>query len=171
MPDAPSNQLANELIGGILKWVCKAFALAGGALLTLIALIAVASIIGRALFAAPIPGDFELVQIACAVAVSAFLPYCQLQRANIIVDFFTAKSSQRVQASLDGAGALLVASVMALLAWRTGVGAASAKASDETTMLLGFPLWIAYAAMLPSFAAASLAGLYTAWSDWRTTGA
>ena len=51
------------------------------AALVLIALIllTVVSVVGRALFSAPIPGDFELVEIGMAVAVFAFLPYCQLR--------------------------------------------------------------------------------------------
>ncbi len=33
-----------------------------------------------------VPGDFELVQMATAVAAFCFLPYCQLRRGNIFVD-------------------------------------------------------------------------------------
>ena len=37
----------------------------------------------------PINGDFELVQMATAIAVFSFLPYCQARRGNIVVDTFT----------------------------------------------------------------------------------
>ena len=30
----------------------------------------------------PLPGDFEFVQMATAVSVFSFLPYCQLRRSN-----------------------------------------------------------------------------------------
>jgi TRAP-type C4-dicarboxylate transport system permease small subunit len=44
------------------------------------------------------------------------------------------------------------------------------KAARETTMLLGFPLWIAYGAMTPGLALTSLAAVYRslrAWSEAR----
>jgi hypothetical protein len=48
---------------------------------------------------------------ACAAgaAIALFLPWCQLRRGNIIVDFFTAKASDRTNAMLDRFGALLLA--------------------------------------------------------------
>lgn len=125
-----------------------------------------ASIGGRALHR-PIQGDFELIQIGCAVAIAFFLPYCQLARANIIVDFFTARAPRRTQRTLDAAGAVALALAMALIAWRSGAGTAAMKAGGEVSMISGVPLWIAYAAMTPAFALAAAAGVYTAWRDWR----
>ncbi len=61
----------------------------------------VVCIAGRTLLGTPIPGDWELVQIGCAVAIAAFLPMCQLRSGNIIVDFFTAGREPRTQAPLD----------------------------------------------------------------------
>jgi TRAP-type C4-dicarboxylate transport system permease small subunit len=153
-------------MGRALELAGKALALSGGAILAAIALMAVASIIGRAA-GHPIQGDFELVQVGCAVAIAFFLPYCQLERGNIIVDFFTVRSSARFQHRLDALGALLLAAVMALLAWRSGAGTAAMKASGETSMIMGVPLWYAYALMTPAFALTALAGLYCAWRDWR----
>jgi TRAP-type C4-dicarboxylate transport system permease small subunit len=127
----------------------------------------VASIVGRNLFGKPVPGDFELVQIGCAICVAAFLPWCQMQGGNIIVDFFTVRASARTRAWLDMFGALLLAVVMLLVAWRTGVGALAVKASGETSMIMGFPSWIGYAFMAPGFALTALAALYTAYSAWR----
>ena len=139
-----------------LDRACEVCALAGGAVLTSLALMSVASIAGRALFSRPLPGDYELVQTGCAVFVAMCLPYCQLKHANIIVDFFTAKASRRTQARLDAFGALLVGLVMLLITWRTGVGLASIRASGETTMILGMPSWWTYAAMLPGIALTAL---------------
>src|SRR5512145_3088510 len=107
----------------------------------------VVSIAGRTVLGQPLAGDFELVQVGCAVAVAAFLPYCQLRRGNIIVDFFTVRAGPRVQAALDALGALLLAAVMALLAWRTAAGMLTVKAAGEITMIVGFPVWLGYAAI------------------------
>lgn len=149
----------------MLATTCKGFALVGGALFAAVTLMAVASIAGRA-FGRPIQGDFELVQLACAVAIAFCLPYCQLQRGHIIVDFFTVRSTQRTRSLLDALGALLLALVMALVAWRTGAGAIAMKASNETSMIMGLPVWYAYALMTPAFALSTLAALQTGWRDW-----
>src|SRR5512134_3441981 len=105
----------------------------------------VASIVGRTVLGRPVPGDFELVQVGCAAAIAAFLPYCQLQRGNIIVDFFTTRAPRRVQGALDAFGALLLAAVLALLAWRAAAGMLTMKAAGEVSMIVGFPLWVGYA--------------------------
>jgi hypothetical protein len=39
-------------------------------------------VIGRRFFNAPINGDFELVQMATAISVFSFLPYCQAGAAT-----------------------------------------------------------------------------------------
>jgi len=153
-------------MGRALELVCKALALAGGAILAALTLMSAASVGGRIL-GRPIQGDFELVQFGCAIALALFLPYCQLRRANIIVDFFTVRASERTQRALDAAGSLALAAAMALVAWRTGAGTLAMKAGGETSMIMGVPLWYAYAAMTPGFALAALTGLYTAWLDWK----
>jgi len=154
-------------MGRALEILCKGLALAGGAILSALTLMAVVSIGGR-IAGRPIQGDFELVQIGCAVAIAFCLPYGQFKRANIIVDFFTVHASTRAQRLLDSIGSLLLATVMALVAWRTGAGAIAMKAGGESSMIMGMPLWYAYAAMTPAFGLASAAGLYSAWSDWRS---
>jgi TRAP-type C4-dicarboxylate transport system permease small subunit len=151
----------------VLDGLARAFALGGGALLVAITGLSVTSIVGRTLLGTPLSGDFELVQVGCGVGIAAFLPYCQLRRGNIIVDFFTARAPKRAQAALDALGALLVAGVMALLAWRTAVGMLSVKAAGEVTMIVGFPVWIGYGAIVPSLALAALVGLATALEAWK----
>jgi TRAP-type C4-dicarboxylate transport system permease small subunit len=152
----------------LLDVLARTFAFLGGAVLVAITLMSVTSIAGRALLGKPVPGDFELVQVASAVAIAAFLPYCQLRRGNIIVDFFTTRTSARTQAVLDAIGALLFSAVMALLAWRTTLGFMTVKASREVTMIVGFPVWVGYAAIVPSLVLATLVGLHTAVRDART---
>jgi TRAP-type C4-dicarboxylate transport system permease small subunit len=146
----------------VLDVLARAFALAGGAVLVGITGMSVVSIAGRTVLGRPFAGDFELVQVGCGVAVAAFLPYCQLQRGNIIVDFFTVRAAPRVQAALDAMGALLLAAVMALLAWRTAAGMLTVKAAGEITMIVGFPVWLGYAAIVPSLALTALVGLASA---------
>ena len=149
-----------------IELTAKALAFAGGAVLVAMLGMSVASIAGRAFLGRPIQGDFELVQFGCAISIAAFLPWCQFRRGNIIVDFFTTGLPKRAQAVLDAAGALLLAVVMALVAWRAGLGAHAVWASGETAMISRIPQWIAYAAIVPSLALTAVVALYTAWESF-----
>lgn len=149
-----------------LDGLARAFALAGGALLVGLIGLSVVSIAMRTVLGRPVPGDFELVQVGCGAAIAAFLPYCQLRRGNIIVDFFTTRAGPRVQRGLDGLGALLLAVVMGVLAWRAAAAMLTVKAAGEITMIVGFPVWLGYAAIVPSLALTALAGLAVAVDAW-----
>jgi TRAP-type C4-dicarboxylate transport system permease small subunit len=159
--DAPSPRR------GALVRLAELFAYAGGAIFVVIALLSVGSIVSRALWARPLPGDYELVQYAGAVFVSLCLPLTQLGRANIIVDFFTVRTRASTRSALDAFGALLLAAVMALLAWRLGVGTLGMREAGETTTVLGWPLWYAYAAMVPGVALTAILGVRGAIEDLR----
>ena len=149
-------------MGRLLDILARAFAFAGGAVLVGVTGMSVVSIAGRTLRGTPVPGDFELVQVGSAVAIAAFLPYCQLRNGNIIVDFFTVRAGKRAHDVLDAFGALLLTAVMGVLTWRTIAGLLTVKASREITMIVGFPVWIGYAAIVPSLVLATVVGLYTA---------
>jgi TRAP-type C4-dicarboxylate transport system permease small subunit len=154
-------------VGRALELLAQAFAFAGGVVLVAMIAMSAASIAGRATVGKPVTGDFELVQLGCAVGIAAFLPWCQMRRGNIIVDFFTTMLPSRAQAALDTFGALLLALVLTLVAWRAGIGAQTMKAAGENLMISGIPAWIGYAAIVPSLWATALAGYYTAWESWR----
>jgi TRAP-type C4-dicarboxylate transport system permease small subunit len=151
---------------GTLELAAKAFAFAGGAVMVAMLGMSVASVTGRALYGKPVQGDFELVQLGCAVGIAAFLPWCQWRRGNIIVDFFTTKLPPRAQGVLDGVGALALALVMALVAWRATEGALSVYASGERAMISRYPQWIGYAAIVPSLALTAVVALYTSWESF-----
>jgi len=139
-------------------------ALAGCGVACLVAVLTVASIIGRSLWSRPIPGDVELSQFGIALCIALCLPWCQLQRANIIVDFFTQKAGRRSLRLLDGVGSLLLAVMVGLLAWRSAAGAVAVHEAQETTMILGLPMWIGYAALAPGLALTALIALLQAFS-------
>ena len=126
-------------------------AILAGMLLTGITLMTCYSLIGRNTTGDTISGDFELTGVATGAAIALFMPLCQLKRGNIIVDFFTAKVSDRTNAQLDRFGALLLCATFVLLSWRTSLGGLSAYETQSGTMMLGFPEWIVYVAMVPPF--------------------
>lgn len=163
----PAGAPPTDPAGRALLHLSRALALLGGALLLAMMGLSVWSIAGRRLFDAPVVGDYEWVQLGMAVSVSAFLPLTQMLRGHVIVDFFTLNSPAPVKRSLDALGALLVGACAALLAWRVGAGALAIRASGEESMLLGIPLWIAYASMVPSFALLAATGLYGAVRESR----
>ena len=70
------------------------------------------------------PGDIEIVQLGCAVAVFAFLPLCQLKRANVLVGVFTKNLPARYRAMFDLAANLLFLVLTATLALQLGHGTA-----------------------------------------------
>jgi TRAP-type C4-dicarboxylate transport system permease small subunit len=139
-------------------------ALIGGVLLVALATMVVVSVTLRSdlVGSAGVPGDFELVQMATAVAAFCFLPYCQLRRGNIFVDTFTLKLPRRWQRGIDALWDVVYAFAMALIAWRLGVGAGAAFASGENTMVLQLPSYLPIGLCAALAALVSLTAIITA---------
>lgn len=137
-----------------------AIAVLGGLLALATAMLVVTSVLGRWLAGmpwalslaaslgitlGPINGDFEMVQMATAIAVFAFLPYAQARRANIVVDTFTGGLAPRARAWIDAFWDLVYAGMMGLLAAALVVGTLEHYRSGQTTMLLQIIVWPAIA--------------------------
>ncbi|MEJ8840352.1 TRAP transporter small permease [Ramlibacter sp. AN1133] len=146
----------------VLEILAKFCAIVAGFILTGITLMTCVSLIGRNTTGTTLVGDFELTGVTAGAAIALFLPWCQVRRGNIIVDFFTAKCSARTNEKLDRLGALLLGLAIALLAWRTSLGGLSSWNSHATTMMLGFPEWIVYCAMVPPLVLTAVIGLWQA---------
>jgi TRAP-type C4-dicarboxylate transport system permease small subunit len=155
----------------VLDFLARACAIAAGLLLTVITLMTVASVVGRNTTGWTIVGDFELAGSAAGAAVALFLPWCQVRRGNIIVDFFTTGASAATQAALDRLGALLLALVMALMAWRSAIGGLNAWKSQAGSMMLGFPEWIVYCGIVPPLVLTALIALLQALRGFETEAA
>ena len=104
----------------------------------------------------PIPGDYELTELACGIAVFAFFPYCQASNANVVVGFFTSRLRPRYQTALDSVHGLAAMAMAGVIAWRLLVGGIHKLEDGETTLFLQVPLHWAY------FPALIAAGLLTA---------
>ena len=147
-----------KLLEPLARWS----AVLAGLLITGITLMTCVSLIGRGTIGKTLAGDFELSGVAAGAAIALFMPWCQLKRGHIIVDFFTARASDAVNAWLDRFGAFLLGLFMALMAWRGVIGGVNAWKSGSGTMMLGFPEWIVYAFMVPPLALAAAIGLVQA---------
>ena len=146
----------------LLVKLAQLCAVLAGVLLTVITLMTCVSLIGRNTTGWTLVGDFELSGSAAGAAIALFMPWCQVRRGNIRVDFFTAKASVDMQQQLDRLGALLLALVMGLMAWRTSVGGLNAWKSQAGSMMLGFPDWVVYVGMVPPLALTTLIALMQA---------
>jgi TRAP-type C4-dicarboxylate transport system permease small subunit len=146
----------------VLEALAKLCAILAGVLLTVITLMTCVSLIGRNTTGWTIVGDFELSGAAAGAAIALFLPWCQIRRGNIIVDFFTTRASAATNAALDRLGALLFAVALGLMAWRTSIGGLNAWSSQSATMMLGLPEWIVYLFMVPPLALCAVIGLWQA---------
>jgi TRAP-type C4-dicarboxylate transport system permease small subunit len=139
-----------------LQAVTRVLALTGGAFLVAAAALTVVSVIGRYGFGAPVPGDYELVEIACAVGVFLFFPYTQAVGGNITAEFFTARLPERGKRLLDVGNEVVFALVALLLTWRLAAGLMDKYASGETSILIGIPAWWAYGVAVVSMALLTL---------------
>lgn len=146
----------------VLELLAKFCAILAGLILTGVTLMTCASLIGRNTTGWTLVGDFELTGVAAGAAIALFLPLAQAKRSNIIVDFFTARASERTTRALDRFGALLLGLGLVLLTWRTALGGLSSWQSQSTTMMLGFPEWVVYAFMVPAFALTAVIALWQA---------
>lgn len=165
MSDSVSANRAvpSDAFGRFLYGWSKWSAYGGAAVLAAVCLLCCVSIVGRWLFNTPVKGDVELVQMACAIAVAAFLPYAQMKNAHVIVDFFTLKAPRGVRRVLDIAAALLLGAAGFFLAWRSFLGMTATYRSQTATMILGLPEWWAHLTIAPGLFLLGLTALYTAW--------
>lgn len=150
-----------DSVGRFLYQVTRVFALAGGVVLAVMAVLTTVSVIGRSFFATPIPGDFELIAVGTGVSVFAFLPHCQLVRGNVFVDFFMDKAPVSAKAFCDAVGNLLLTLIIALMIWRTSLGGVDMFNVGETTMILGLPLWWTFPLAIVCLALLFVACVYT----------
>ncbi len=133
--------------------LARAFALAGGILLIGVMGMTVASVLGRHLFGMPVPGDYELTELACGIAVFAFFPYCHVTNANVVVDFFTSRLHLRHRAALDGVHSIAFTIMAGVITWRLFIGGMRKLQDGETTLFLEIPIWWGY---FPALIAAAL---------------
>ncbi len=148
--------------GRALLVLARWLAIAGGTVFVALVVMEIVSIVGRKLFSWTVPGDVEVLQMCAAFASATFFAYCHLVGGDVKVDFFTHKLAPRTIARLDAFGSFLVGSFGALIAWRSAAGAQSIMEVGETSAILGWPVWIAQALMVPGFILLALAGFYMA---------
>ena len=145
----PAPYSTEHRLGAVCEHLTRALAIAGGLLLIGVVAMTGISVFGRYLFNAPIPGDYEITELACGVAIFSFFPHCHMKNANIVVEFFTGRLRPRYRTALDTVHNLAFATVAALVTWRLFVGGVHKLEDGETTLFLGIPIWLGYFSALP----------------------
>ncbi len=167
----------------IIEALARVMAILGGLVLTGLIVMTCLSITGRwlngmlnadaldgagwaawllALGIGPINGDFELVEAGMAFVIFAFLPLTQLSGGHASVDIFTRILPDGVNRWLTVAWAVLFAAVLILIARQLWLGTSDKMRYGETTYLIQFPIWWAYAAALVGAGVAAITAVFVA---------
>ncbi|MEO0486690.1 MAG: TRAP transporter small permease [Pseudomonadota bacterium] len=174
-------------LGAGAETVARWLAYLGGAILVAIALVTLASIIGRWINTGPIrsiAGDYELTEAGVGIAVFAFLPWCTLNRGHVTVDIFTGGLPATMRRALVFVGDILIAIVAYVVMWRfyLGFGEKFPYFSDawrdrlsmgykpffpETTYELEIQVWIPFGLALIGAVAFFVVALYCVWRSWN----
>lgn len=149
-------------LAGPARRLIEIWALFGGAVLCALVLMNVYSVVASAAYGSPFPGDFEMTEVGVAIAVFAFLPYCQISGANVTADIFTAGASSKTVGILKLAASIVAFCFSALLVWRMWYGMLDQKDYGYTTAILQFPHWFAFIPILLSLGLLAIASLITA---------
>lgn len=162
--------LPRELVGRdaperLLHMTANALAWLGTLLFIGLVGMSIVSITGRKLGFLSITGDLEILQMGAAVASACFFPLCTLRGDHLRVDFFTEGIQKSKKVRLDAFADLLLATVMALLAWRTWDQVKETLGSGETSALLSIPMWIPVSMLIPALVTTMACAFYRAYSE------
>ena len=158
--------VAASAVGNILEHVTRALAIVGGLILVGLAIMTVCSILGRAFIFAglsPVKGDYEMVEMGCAIAIFCFLPLCQMRRGHVTVDVFINVFPARVRIFLSLLGNTALFLAAALIAWRLWLGTIDKLSYGEETYELGLPLGYSYSAAMVGAVLFAVVAFYTMW--------
>lgn len=170
---------------GFIEKLSRVFALLGGAVLMMLIVLVCLSILGRSLNSVlngdllqsvmpaiasillatgvgPINGDYELVEAGMAFAIFSFLPICHLNGAHASVDIFTQKLPLRANRFLRMVIEIIFATILIIIAYQLFLGMLSKQGSGQTSFLLRFPVWWAYALSVAGAIVAAVVGIYIA---------
>jgi TRAP-type C4-dicarboxylate transport system permease small subunit len=155
-----------------LEKIAAAWALAGGALLALIALVTVtnagAFLIDRLArlaggTVAGLPGYEDFVRLAVSCAALMLIPYCQARRGHIAVDLLFARMAPVVRRALDRIAALGMTVLALFLAYWMAIGMAETRADHALSRVLGWPEWPFYLPGIASLLLWAAIALTQAW--------
>ena len=152
-----------SLLTKVADFIARTMAYVGGATLIALVVMTCISIAGRTLVPfglSPVKGDFEWIEIGVGFAIFAFLPWCQLQRGHAAVDLFEPVFPKAMNRVIDVIVDIGMFAAATIIAWRLWLGMLDKQRYGETTFILQFPVWTAYAAGLVGAVAFAAVSLY-----------
>jgi TRAP-type C4-dicarboxylate transport system permease small subunit len=175
MNSHPSSTIYGRVENGVTT-LSKALTLVSGILLIAAILLTCISIVGRGLIPiglSSVPGDYELVEMLCGLAVFAFMPYCQLHKGHISVDLFITSFGHKAMAWTQLFGDIIITGLVCLLVWRHSAGTFDKYDYGDTSFILEIPIWWSYAIAQLLLFITVVTSLFTVWRDIRelSTGA
>lgn len=166
---AETTYRPTDKVGRVLYRLSAGLAMFGGIVIGAMSVVILANILGRAFLNASITGNIELVELGTCTAVFAFLPYCQLMRDNVIVDFIMSKTPNRAKTVCDAIGSLMYLAVGTILTWRLVLGGVDMYKYNETTSTLAFPRWMSFPYATVCMALLIAVIVYTLWRSIAET--
>ena len=133
-----------DKVGRVLYKYSMALALFGSFIIALMGVSITVSVIGRATSIGSISGIYDLIELWTCTAIFALLPYCQLMRDNVIVDFILTRAPTWLKAVCDATGSLVYLLIGILLTWRLIFGGMEMYVNNESFTTIGFPRWISF---------------------------
>lgn len=118
-------------------------AAAGVSLLFMVALIAI-GVVMRYLFALPILGVNEIVQLTAVAVAMLALPWCTAEGAHVRVDVLDPVIGRWGRVLGDILSRLLSAFVLGVLVWRATLKSLDALTYGDATNMLSLPIWPFY---------------------------
>ncbi len=169
-PDASAGSVSGPVRHGFAWWVGQLPATVLGvvACLALFAmmLLTFIDVMGRYLFASPLPAAYELISLIMPLIIFCALPHVNLTNSHVTIDLldsFIPDTIKRVQVTLIS---LLSAVILGLLAWRLWVLSEDHFEFDGVTDELYLPLWPFSAAMSVLCIVAAMSMFVTAFNHF-----
>jgi TRAP-type C4-dicarboxylate transport system permease small subunit len=144
---------------GALERLTRLLARAAAVFLGAMMMATVADVVLRSLFAYPIFGTFDLVELFLVTLIFLGLPETFRREEHVAVDVVDHLAPERAVALLRILGALLAVALLALMLWHSVPPARDTYVFGDRTLDLGLPRYLHWIPILLGIAAAILAAL------------
>ena len=113
----------------------------GAIVLAIMMFLVAADVTLRYIFALPIKGSVELVELMMIVVVFLAVAYTASQKGHVAIELVTSRLPQRVQAILDFFTSILSLGFIVLIIWRSILRGNTMWLDQHVTIVLGIPIY------------------------------
>ena len=122
------------LFSKVLFWI------AGAGLVGMLLLI-VADVIGIKILSRPVPGGIEYVSFLAVVAIAGAVPFTQVMKGHVAVDFIVEMFPRRAKLIIDAIMTFFSVCLFALMTWYSFKYAGGLRSSGEVSMTEKIPFY------------------------------